>query len=141
MEDDELASSLREASSRMYKNLWRHMDPGGFSILEGVAISLITRKRSVTSADLASRLFITAKSVSQIIKRLEERGMIQKKVSTRDKRRLELSLTLTGKEWVRRLRQERDAWLAGVIAARLTTEEKETLGDAMDILLRLSAIE
>jgi DNA-binding MarR family transcriptional regulator len=141
MEDDEIASSLREVSSRINKNLWRHMDPGGFSIIEGMAVSLISRKRSMTAADVASRLFISAQSMSQIIKRLEERGIIQKKKSPRDSRRLDLSLTPTGKEWVKRLRQERDAWLTRVIAERLTIQEKETLGEAMDVLLRLSSIE
>jgi DNA-binding MarR family transcriptional regulator len=106
-----------------------------------MAVSLISRKRSMTAADVASRLFISAQSMSQIIKRLEERGIIQKKKSPRDSRRLDLSLTPTGKEWVKRLRQERDAWLTRVIAERLTIQEKETLGEAMDVLLRLSSIE
>jgi DNA-binding MarR family transcriptional regulator len=75
--------------------------------------------------------------MSQILKKMELQGVIERTRSENDGRKVHISLTPAGKEIVTKTRYERDEWLKNAIETSLTKEEKELLAKALPVLQKL----
>jgi DNA-binding MarR family transcriptional regulator len=75
--------------------------------------------------------------MSQILKKLEEEGIIKRTPSKEDKRKVFISLTGSGKKMVEKTKYERDEWLREAIEKALTEKERELLINALPILNKL----
>jgi DNA-binding MarR family transcriptional regulator len=80
---------------------------------------------------------VTSQSMSQIINKLLKLNYINKTDSIQDKRKTLITLTSAGKEIVERIKKEREEWLANTINAKISTEDKELLAKAIDVLQKL----
>ena len=139
METKELASSLRSAISALHKGLRKQTQAANtYSMTEIETISHLIRNGSLLPTELASLTRITTQSMSQIIKKMEEEGIIKRTPSKEDKRKVYISLTSSGKKTVEKTRYEKDEWLKTIIEKSLSTKEKELLIKALSVLNKLS---
>ena len=75
--------------------------------------------------------------MSQILKKMEEQGLIKRTPSKEDKRKVFISLSSYGKKMVEKVRYEKDEWLKDAIDKLLTDKEKELLTKALPVLNKL----
>jgi DNA-binding MarR family transcriptional regulator len=75
--------------------------------------------------------------MSQVIAHLFEISYIAKTPAEDDRRKVYLSLTAEGKDYIERHRQEKQEWLARVLHERTSVREKEVLSEALTILGKL----
>ena len=111
-----------------------HLDRD-LSLRQLTALYLV-REESATLGDLARRLMVTPAVVTGLIDRLERHGYVERVNSTRDRRRVHLRITPTG----RRALEGTEQRLAGELAEQLSTlpsEELAHLQQGLDVFDRV----
>ncbi len=138
MNTTELSSALRTAVSNLHKCLRKQTDSvKDYSMTEIETIAHLSRTASLLPTELAALTRITTQSMSQILKKMEEQGIIKRTPSKEDKRKVFISLTVTGKKLVEKVRYDRDEWLKNAIEKTLSGKEKELLAKALPVLYKL----
>ncbi|MGZ3883731.1 MAG: MarR family winged helix-turn-helix transcriptional regulator [Bacteroidia bacterium] len=138
MDSAELSSSLRTVVSGLHKSLRKQMSPvSTYSMTEIETIALLTRHAALLPTELAALTRVKTQSMSQIINKLTEQGVVKRTPSRDDKRKVYISLTAAGKKMVEKTRYERDAWLKGVIEKALTDKERDLLVKALAVMNKL----
>lgn len=137
--DIEIATGLRTAIGRLVKILRRETrNEAMLSITERSTLGLIEQHPGLLPTELAAMEKVTTQSISQVINHLSALGYVDKKASTDDKRKVLLSVTPSGKEYIDRLRQEKQEWLARTIHEKINPADKEILVAAIQILAKLN---
>lgn len=87
---------------------------------------------------LATEERLQPQSLTRIVKRLEEDGLIVRNRSAEDQRELTISLTSLGANTLDADLQERQRWLEGVVLEALNDRDMALLDDVSRILLKLA---
>lgn len=136
--DFEIAAALRTAISRIVKVLRRETrNEAMLSITERSTLVQIEQHPGLQPTELAAMERVTAQSMSQVTNHLVSLGFLEKKPSTEDKRKVLLFATPAGKEYIGRLRKEKQEWLARTLQEKITPQEKEVLLAAIAIMTKL----
>ena len=141
MEARELASSLRLAISTLHKSLRKQTSSvNAYSMTEIETIGHLHRNQQLLPTELAMLTRVKTQSMSQILKKMENLGIIKRTPSKEDKRKVYISLTATGKKTVEKNRYEKDEWLKTSIENLLTEKEKQQLEKIIPVLNKLITI-
>jgi DNA-binding MarR family transcriptional regulator len=131
----DLAVRLRLAIARTARRL-RQEAGGELSPSQTTALATIDRHGPLTPSELAVRERIQRPTVTRIVARLEESGLVQRTRDPHDGRSSLVALTPAGRELLARGRTRKDAYLARRLR-ELDAEERATLQRAAAILERL----
>jgi len=141
MNSSELSTSLRSVVSALHKGLRKQMySENTYSMTEIDTIRHLFRSESLLPSELAALTRIKTQSMSQILNKLEQQGMIVRTPSNEDKRKVFISLSAAGREMVEQTKYDREEWLKNVIEKSLTKSEKEVLSKALPVLHKLIKI-
>jgi DNA-binding MarR family transcriptional regulator len=78
--------------------------PIGMTALQYTALTVLERHPDLSSAQLARNSFVTAQTVADLVRTLEERGLVERHRDAADRRRLVLALTGDGRALLGRYR-------------------------------------
>ena len=131
----DLAVRLRLTIARTARRL-RQEAGEELSPSQTAALATIDRHGPLTPSELAVRERIQRPTVTRIVARLEERGLVQRTRDPQDGRSSLVALTAEGRELLARGRTRKDAYLARRLR-ELDGEERATLQRAAAILERL----
>jgi DNA-binding MarR family transcriptional regulator len=131
----DLAVRLRLAIARTARRL-RQEAGGELSPSQTTALATIDRHGPLTPSELAVRERIQRPTVTRIVARLEEGGLVQRARDPQDGRSSLVALTPAGRELLARGRTRKNAYLARRLR-ELDGEERATLDRAAAILERL----
>jgi DNA-binding MarR family transcriptional regulator len=136
--DTQLASELRTVVTRLIKKLRKQSSTAAqLSLTERSTIALLDQHGELLPNELAAMEKITTQSMSQILSKLLELGLIKRRISETDKRKAIISLSDLGRTMLYRVRNERDEWLNKALEATCTAEEKALLKKAIGPLTKL----
>jgi DNA-binding MarR family transcriptional regulator len=76
------------------------LKPSGVTALQYTALSVLERRPTMTSADLARASFVRAQSTADLVGALERRGLIRRTTDAENRRRLLISLTPEGRHFL-----------------------------------------
>jgi DNA-binding MarR family transcriptional regulator len=133
--DTDLAARLRLAIARTARRL-RQEAGEELSPSQTAALATIDRHGPLTPSELAARERIQRPTVTRIIARLEERGLVLRTRDPQDGRSSLVGLAPAGRELLARGRTRKDAYLARRLH-ELEAEERAALERAAAILERL----
>jgi DNA-binding MarR family transcriptional regulator len=111
---------------------------GAYSMTELETLGLLFRHTSLLPTELATYTRVKTQSMSQILKKLEEQGIIKRTPAKDDGRKVYISLTQQGKKMVEKSRYEKDEWLKDTIEKSLTAREKQMLENILPVLNKLT---
>ena len=131
----ELAAQLRLAITRTARRL-RQEAGGALSPSQTAALSTVERHGPLTPSELATRERIQRPTVTRLLGRLEEAGLVARAADPVDRRSSLVSITPAGRALLARLRTRKDAYLATRLDA-LAAGDRRTLERAAAILERL----
>jgi DNA-binding MarR family transcriptional regulator len=131
----DLATRLRLAVTRTARRL-RQEGTVGFSPSQGAMLATIERHGPLTPSELAQRERVQRPTVTRMLARLEEDGIVQRAGDPADGRSFLVSLTPHGRELLAEVRTRKDAYLAQRLQA-LSDEERAALDRAADVLEHL----
>lgn len=132
----QLAPVLRDGITRFNRRLRQTRPVGELTITQLSALTSLELAGALTPRELADTERVQPPTMTKIVAKLEERGLVQRSPHPTDGRQVILSASEAGRAVVAEHRRARDAWLAQRLAA-LTGEERETLQRAGEILDRL----
>jgi DNA-binding MarR family transcriptional regulator len=136
-----LASSLRSVVSALHKGLRKQMySVNSYSMTELETIGHLSKQTALLPTELAALTRIKTQSMSQILKKMEEQGVVKRFPSKEDKRKVFISLTPFGKKMLEKTSYDRDEWLKANIEKTLTVKEIELLSRALPILNKMAEI-
>jgi DNA-binding MarR family transcriptional regulator len=78
--------------------------PIGMTALQYTALTVLERHPDLSSAQLARNSFVTAQTMADMVRALEERGLVERHRDAADRRRLVLALTSEGRRLLGRYR-------------------------------------
>ena len=133
----DLAGHLRLTILRTARRL-RQEAGGELSPSLVAALSTVEQHGPLTPSGVAAREGIQRPTVTRVLARLEEQGLIERMADPRDGRSTFVSATKAGRELLAELRTRKTAFLARRIE-RLDSDERAALGRAADILERMLA--
>ena len=128
----DLAGRLRLAIVRTARRL-RQEAGGGLSPSLTAALSTVERHGPITPSEVAARERIQRPTVTRVLARLEEQGLIERMADPRDGRSSLVTATKAGRELLDELRTRKTAFLAARIED-LAPEDRATLERAAQIL-------
>jgi DNA-binding MarR family transcriptional regulator len=136
--DNELASRLRISISRLVKVIRSEVRQEELlSLTERSTLSMVYQHSNMLPSELAAKEKVTSQSMSQIINKLSLNGYIKKTPSMEDKRKVIITITSKGSEFIEIKRNKSREWLAKTITEKTTETEKEILMSAIGILTKL----
>ncbi len=131
----DLATRLRLAVTRTARRL-RQEGTIGFTASQGAMLATIERHGPLTPSELAQRERVQRPTVTRMLARLEEDGIVQRAADPADGRSFLVSLTPHGRELLAEVRTRKDAYLAQRLS-ELDDEERAALARAADVLEHL----
>ena len=129
----ELAVEVRDAITRLNRRLRQTRPLGELTIAQISAVQSLDAAGALTPRELAEAERVQPPTMTKIVNKLEERGLVQRTPHPTDGRQVVLSTSPAGRAWMESYRRTRDEWLARRLAS-LGAEERETLRRAAAIL-------
>jgi DNA-binding MarR family transcriptional regulator len=131
----DLASRLRLDIARMARRL-RQEAGAQLSPSATAALATIERHGPLTPSELAARERVQRPTVTRVLARLEEDGLISRAADPADRRSSLVSVSGPGRELLAAMRTRKDAYLARRLDA-LDPEDREALARAAAVLERM----
>ncbi|HKD98026.1 MAG TPA: MarR family transcriptional regulator [Micromonosporaceae bacterium] len=132
-----LATEVRDGIVRLNRRLRQVRPLGEVTQSQISALTSLELAGALTPRELAEAERVQPPTMTRIIARLEDRGLVQRTPHPTDGRQVILSATPAGRAVFAEHRRARDEWLTRRLAA-CSAEERETLRRAAEILNRVA---
>lgn len=129
----QLAPQLRDAITRLNRRVRQARPVGDLTVTQLSALTSLKLAGALTPRELADVERVQPPTMTKIVAKLEERGLVQRTPHPTDGRQVILAATEGGRAVLDQFERARNEWLASRLAA-LTEDERDTLSRAADIL-------
>jgi DNA-binding MarR family transcriptional regulator len=133
----QVAMQMRDAITRVNRRLRQTRPVGELTIAQISALQSLDAAGALTPRELAEAERVQPPTITRIVARLEERGLIQRTPHPTDGRQVILAPSPLGRELLVEYQRVRDEWLANRIAG-LAEADRDTLRRAAEIMVRLA---
>jgi DNA-binding MarR family transcriptional regulator len=133
----QVATSLRDAITRFNRRVRQTRPVGDLTATQLSALTSLELAGALTPRGLAEGERVQPPTMTKIVARLEERGLVQRTPHPTDGRQVILSATDPGRAVVALHARARDEWLTKRLA-ELTPDERDTLRRAAEILEKIA---
>jgi DNA-binding MarR family transcriptional regulator len=106
----DVAARLRLAVARLQR-IVRQQAMGGLNLAEGSCLAIIDRHGPLSLSDVASRENLSAPTITKIVMRLENQGLIERLADPTDRRVSLVAVSKNGAALLKRVRSSRTAYL------------------------------
>ncbi|GIE98314.1 MarR family winged helix-turn-helix transcriptional regulator [Paractinoplanes rishiriensis] len=134
---DELAKLLREAIQRLNRRVRQTRAVGDLTSSQLSALTSLQLAGALTPRELADVERVQPPTMTKIVGKLEERGLVVRTPHPTDGRQVILAPTEQGRAMYAQFEKARHEWLAAQLAA-LSAEERDVLGRAAAILQQVA---
>ena len=131
-----IANGLRPALLHLNRRLRRELAPLGITGGQAALLWAIRSHPGIGVRGLADLEGVSTPAMSAYVDRLEAAGLVARRRSELDRRRVELAVTESGLRVLRSARSRRTAWLADRLR-RLEPEERDRIEAALPALNKL----
>lgn len=122
--DNQLCFPLYAAAKEVVKKYTPYLKPLGLTYTQYIAMMIMWEEKEVTAAHLGERLHLDSGTLTPMLKKMEQGGLITRQRSSVDERNLVVSITQQGED-LRRKALKVPAQMAQCV--NLTAEEAVTL--------------
>ncbi len=133
----QLAHELRDAITRLNRRVRQARPVGDLTIAQLSALTSLELAGALTPRELADLERVQPPTMTKIVGRLEEAGLVQRAPHPTDGRQVILSATERGRVVYAQFERSRDQWLAQRLS-ELTGPERAALAAAAEILQRVA---
>ncbi|MFV2114019.1 MarR family winged helix-turn-helix transcriptional regulator [Micromonospora sp. LOL_025] len=133
----QLAPQLRDAITRLNRRVRQARPVGDLTVTQLSALTSLRLAGALTPRELADVERVQPPTMTRIVAKLEERGLVQRTPHPTDGRQVILAATEGGRAVLDQFERVRDEWLARRLA-ELSEAERETLRQAAGILQQVA---
>jgi DNA-binding MarR family transcriptional regulator len=134
----QLAPMVRDAITRLNRRVRQTRPVGDLTATQLNALTSLELAGALTPRELADVERVQPPTMTKIIAKLEERGLVRRSPHPTDGRQVILAATEAGRAVLAQFERARDEWLASRLA-ELRPEERDTLRRAAEILRKLAS--
>lgn len=134
---ERIAASLRDVIARLNRRLRQTRPLGELTQTQLSALTSLDLAGALTPRELAEAERVQPPTMTGIVGKLADLGLVERVPHPTDGRQVILSATRSGRAVLAKNGRARDAWLGRQIAA-LDTDERETLWRAVRIVDRIA---
>ncbi|WP_407924539.1 MarR family winged helix-turn-helix transcriptional regulator [Catellatospora vulcania] len=134
---EELTERLRDAITRLNRRLRQERPVGDLTVTQLSALTSLRIGGALTPRELSEAERVQPPTMTKIVAKLEERGLISRTPHPTDGRQVLLSPSEQGLAVLEDYQRVRDEWLAGKLAG-FTAQERDTVARAAALLERLA---
>jgi len=134
---DELAKTLREAIHRLNRRVRQARPVGDLTFSQLSALTSLQLAGALTPRELADMERVQPPTMTKIVGKLEDRGLVARTPHPTDRRQVILAATEQGRAVFAQFEQARNEWLAVQLAV-LSPEQRDTLARAAEILQQVA---
>jgi DNA-binding MarR family transcriptional regulator len=134
---DELAKTLREAIQRLNRRVRQARPVGDLTFSQLSALTSLQLAGALTPRELADMERVQPPTMTKIVGKLEDRGLVARTPHPTDGRQVILAATELGRAVFAQFEQARNEWLAAQLA-ELTPEQRDILASAAAILQQVA---
>jgi DNA-binding MarR family transcriptional regulator len=135
-----VANELRPSLLQLNRRLRRELAPLGITGGQAALLHTVRTHPGIGVRELADLEGVSTPAMTAYVDRLQAAGLLARRKSERDRRRVELELTEDGLRLLRSARRRRTAWLAARLEA-LPAKERDAVQRAVAPLARLLEVE
>jgi DNA-binding MarR family transcriptional regulator len=132
-----LAGMLGDAIGRFNRRLRQARPVGELTQNQISVLTSLDLAGALTPRELADAERVQPPTMTKVLAKLEERGLVQRTPHPTDGRQVLLSATQAGREVIAEQRRVKDEWLTRTLAG-LPADEREALRQAAEILGRIA---
>jgi DNA-binding MarR family transcriptional regulator len=132
------ASALRQAMGQLGRRLRAERVSYGLSRSRLSLLNLLALNGPMTASAMAAAERLQPQSLTRMLSRLEDDGLIVRHPDDKDRRQVRIEITHKGTGVLDEDTVRREAWLAKAMAERLTPTERELLRLAAGLMERLA---
>jgi DNA-binding MarR family transcriptional regulator len=132
-----VAAHLRVNVTRLAR-LLRRLGDTGLSPSQISALTSVERHGPLTLGALADHERVAPPSVTKVVAKLEELGLVERRGDAADRRVARVTVTPAGTALLANVRQRKDVWLATRLGA-LDDDQRARLAAALDVIDALVA--
>ncbi|MEU8022081.1 MarR family transcriptional regulator [Micromonospora harpali] len=133
----QLAPQLRDAITRLNRRVRQARPVGDLTVTQLSALTSLVLAGALTPRELADVERVQPPTMTKIVAKLEERGLVGRTPHPTDGRQVILSATEGGRAVLDQFERARNEWLASRLA-ELPETDRETLQRAAEILQQLA---
>ena len=133
----QLAEQVRAAITRLNRRLRQVRPVGELTLNQMSVLASLELAGALTPRELAEAERVQPPTMTKVLARLEERGLVQRTPHPSDGRQVLLSATDAGRAELREVRRAKDEWLTRRLAG-LSAPDREILRQAAEILDRIA---
>ncbi|MFI7539754.1 MarR family winged helix-turn-helix transcriptional regulator [Actinoplanes sp. NPDC049599] len=137
MTAEQLAISLRESITRLNRRLRQARAVGDLTFSQLSALTSLQLAGALTPRELADTERVQPPTMTKIVGKLEERGLVVRTPHPTDRRQVILAATEQGRFVYAQFEKARNEWLARQLV-ELTPDERDTLERAAQILQQVA---
>ena len=134
---EQLAISLRESITRLNRRLRQAQAVGDLTFSQLSALTSLQLAGALSPRELADIERVQPPTMTKIVGKLEERGLVARTPHPTDRRQVILAATEEGRAVYAQFEKARNEWLA-LQLAELTPDERDTLERAAQILRQVA---
>src|SRR3954453_5669117 len=134
---EDLAATLRDSIARLNRRIRKERPVGDLTFSQLSALTSLQLAGALTPRELADVERVQPPTMTKIVGKLEERGLVARTPHPTDRRQVILAATEQGRAVYAQFERVRDEWLAQRLAT-LTPDERETLRRAAEILRQVA---
>jgi DNA-binding MarR family transcriptional regulator len=133
----QLAVLVRDAITRVNRRMRQTRPVGDLTHSQISALQSLDLGGALTPRELAEAERVQPPTMTRIVSRLEEMGLVARTPHPSDGRQVILALSPAGRELLEGYRRSRDEWLAQRLS-ELGPEDRDTVARAAEILARIA---
>ena len=134
---EQLAKTLREAITRLNRRVRQARPVGDLTFSQLSALTSLQLAGALTPRELADTERVQPPTMTKIVGKLEDLGLVARTPHPTDRRQVILAATEQGRAVYAQFERARNEWLA-VQLARLAPEERDALARAAEILQQVA---
>lgn len=134
---EQLATLLRDAITRLNRRVRQERPVGDLTFSQLSALTSLQLAGMLTPRELADVERVQPPTMTKIVGKLEERGLVARTPHPTDRRQVILAATEQGRAVYEKFERVRDEWLAARLAG-LSPAERGTLEHAAQILRQVA---
>jgi DNA-binding MarR family transcriptional regulator len=134
---EQLAVALREAITRLNRRVRQTRPVGDLTFSQLSALTSLQLAGALTPRELADTERVQPPTMTKIVGKLEERGLVARTPHPTDRRQVILAPTDQGRAVFAQFERTRNEWLAQQLA-ELAPEDRDTLARAAEILRQVA---
>lgn len=133
--DDTIPMRLRRAYLTMHRVAQAHFAEFGITVDQYVLMSVLAEAEGIIQTELSERMSSDANTVGAMLKLLEQKNVIRRQPSDRDRRAQRVYLTASGKRLHKKLVRH-SSQIHQTLEAALTPRKKQTLLNGLEEIIR-----